>query len=64
MKFKPATAATVVDVVRRFADFLSREPETMRRVWAGDINAMFDRAVTEDAFGTEGQNDPRGDHRG
>ena len=29
----------------------------------GDINAFLNNLLNEDAFGTEGQLDPRGDHR-
>ncbi len=29
-----------------------------------DLNEFLDRLLEQDAFGTEGQNDPRGDHRG
>ena len=54
---------TLADVVHRFADYLAKESDESRRIWAKDINALFDRACAEDAFGTEMQLDPRGDHR-
>lgn len=28
-----------------------------------DLNTMLDSILEQDGFGTEGQNDPRGDHR-
>jgi len=28
-----------------------------------DLNSFLDQLLADDAFGTEGQNDPRGDHR-
>lgn len=62
-KFKPATAKTVADVVMRLADLIREEPPEARRVWAEQINEFLDDRLGEDAFGTEGQIDPRGDHR-
>lgn len=34
-----------------------------RRAAIDTLNAVLDRLLSEDFFGTEGQNDPRGDHR-
>lgn len=63
-EFKPATAKTVELVVRRFADYLKSEGAEMRKIWAYELNQFLDNQLDQDAFGTEGQCDPRGDHRG
>ncbi len=63
-QFKPVTPETMEHVMRVFADLLrdDRDPES-RKVWAYEINAFLDNQLDQDAFGTEGQCDPRGDHR-
>jgi hypothetical protein len=60
---KKATAKNVGDVLRRFAMLIESEPIELRRLYANDVNDLLDRLMGEDAFGTEGQLDPRGDQR-
>lgn len=66
MKFRPITAATLVGDLARFADFVSRlhptDDET-RQDLADWLNKKLNQLHRDDAFGTEGQCDPRGDHR-
>lgn len=62
-KFRPTTADTVVTDLRAFASFLERANEHDRRCAAGDLNNILDEWRILDSFGTEGQLDPRGDHR-
>lgn len=60
---KRATAKNVAAVLRKFADFVEKEEAECRRLYAADVNALLDKLAAEDAFGTEGQCDPRGDPR-
>ncbi len=63
-KFRRTTPETVVADMHAFADFLARSGEFDRKVAAGDLNTVLDEWHSNNAFGTEGQCDPRGDHRG
>jgi hypothetical protein len=63
MKFKPATAKTVAQVLRDMATACD-EDKGDAKVYAEAVNVMLDQLLDEDFFGTEGQCDPRGDHRG
>ena len=58
---------TLVEIVRATADFLESElkdasPNAIR-MYTYDFNALLDSWSDDDAFGTEGQLDPRGDQR-
>ena len=55
-KFKKAYA----DRLKAYAE--STEDES-RQAFCDDLNRFLDELSSEDAFGTEGQNDPRGDQR-
>ena len=61
--FVPASPATVSDVLRRYATWLDTQGAGIRSVHAVEINACLDQLLRADAFGTEGQCDPRGDPR-
>lgn len=69
MKFRPTTAVTVPADLRAFAAYLTNgvmsEPEgnLLRQEIAAWLNKKLDSLLSSDAFGTEGQHDPRGDHR-
>lgn len=63
MMYSPANQATVAVVLRRFAEWLEHESKEVRTDAANDINAVLDALLENDAFGTEGQTDPRGDRR-
>lgn len=58
---KRATVKNVVAVVRRLADLI--ESDDNKKLWAQDVNEFLDKLAGMDAFGTEGQLDPRGDQR-
>mgnify|MGYP000178518935 FL=1 len=62
-RFKPATCATVADVLMRWSDMVREEDRAGRTAWAALVNEKLDELLSNDAFGTEGQLDPRGDHR-
>lgn len=65
MKFRPTTAATLVDDLQAFSDEIVRGdwPKDARAETAAEFNNWMDILLAQDAFGTEGQCDPRGDHR-
>jgi hypothetical protein len=63
-KFEPANAATVGLVLDRYAEWLVGKPSEVRWEAARAINLHLNAMLRNDAFGTEGQDDPRGDHRG
>lgn len=64
-KFKRTSSKTLTAHLRAFADEIERNdwPDTLRKEAAREFNLWMDRLFEEDAFGTEGQCDPRGDHR-
>lgn len=64
MKFRRTTASTACADLRAFASFLEKNgsPEDLR-VAASNMNDVLDQWRAWDAFGTEGQLDPRGDPR-
>jgi hypothetical protein len=61
--FAPARPATVAAVLRRYATWLDKQDAETRSAHAHEINTYLDQLLRDDAFGTEGQCDPRGDHR-
>lgn len=63
-KYRDANRTTVCVILRRFADWLEKQDANTREDVSDDVNAMLDALKESDAFGTEGQSDPRGDHRG
>ena len=64
-KFRKTTAATVVKDLRAAAAWLAKHGHAMdKRDMAKHLNNGLDTLFGADSFGTEGQNDPRGDHRG
>jgi hypothetical protein len=61
---KKANKHNVVDVLRKFATFLEEDGSPDDKQSAADeINCILDEWLMQDAFGTEGQLDPRGDNR-
>jgi hypothetical protein len=65
MKFRPTTAKTLVTDLQAFAAEIRRSkwPDDARQETATEFNRWMDQLLGQDAFGTEGQCDPRGDHR-
>lgn len=64
-KFRKTTAATVAEDLRKFATWLEGKDISRweKSAAAGMLNEYLDEIFGEDGFGTEGQCDPRGDHR-
>lgn len=63
-KFRRTTVKTVVADLRALADWLEKDENTVtKRQIVPHVNNIYDSLLGEDAFGTEGQCDPRGDHR-
>jgi hypothetical protein len=61
--FAPAGTATITAVLRCYAAWLDKQDAATRTAHASEINVFLDQLLRDDAFGTEGQCDPRGDHR-
>lgn len=55
------TVKTLPDVLVRFVAWVSSQGRY--KEFADSFNAYLDQLASEDAFGTEGQCDPRGDGR-
>lgn len=60
--FKRTTKTTLVKHLRAFADQLEKD-KTSDKELADKFNEWMDELLGLDFFGTEGQCDPRGDHR-
>ncbi len=60
--FKRTTKSTLVKHLRAFADQLEKD-KTADKELADKFNEWMDDLLGQDFFGTEGQCDPRGDHR-
>lgn len=58
---KPMLPKDIPAVMARFTVFLMEEDEEAQQLWCDSLNDLFDEAQHQDAFGTEGQLDPRGD---
>lgn len=68
MKFRNTTPETLVRDLKKFAKLVEAWQDEDFPVDACDevcldFNRWMDRLLGQDAFGTEGQQDPRGDHR-
>lgn len=60
MKITPTNYCDVLDNLKEaFHGATKAEMKTL----CNSVNAMLDELRDDDFFGTEGQNDPRGDHR-
>jgi hypothetical protein len=59
---KPKTALAMDQVWQRLMAY-AREDKANEKSIAAAFNTMLDDLLDEDFFGTEGQCDPRGDHR-
>lgn len=65
-KFRRTNQRTLVADLHRFAGLLEKEirgNSDVAKELADEFNEWMDKLYGEDFFGTEGQNDPRGDHR-
>jgi hypothetical protein len=59
---KELAGASPTDLARRFHEILLL-PRERRVEIAEHMNSIFEDLLEQDFFGTEGQLDPRGDHR-
>lgn len=66
-KQKVTQRARTLKVLERFTalvkDMDEDECEAWAEAWADSLDALLDEAASNDAFGTDGQCDPRGDFR-
>ena len=65
MKGPAILAAKLPSVLMRFVHYVceTMEHPEATKAFCADFSDFLDRLSDEDAFGTEGQNDPRGDQR-
>lgn len=57
---KPATSKTICVVLEHYAAWLQQVPAHVRSDVAAAINKHLDEMRNDDAFGTDGRQDPRG----
>lgn len=57
------TRSNLAEVLVRFSSWVLSEPKESQELIVKDLNKLLDSYRDEDAFGTEGQLDPRGDQR-
>jgi len=66
-KYRKVTKTTVSRVLRAMAEQSDAEKKKDKdgfsQIYAEELNVLLDNLLNEDFFGTEGQLDPRGDHR-
>jgi hypothetical protein len=60
---KRVTSRNLRLVLDRLVDYAMRTEDEERQAFCHDLNLFLDELAAQDAFGTEGQNDPRGDQR-
>lgn len=63
MKTKKTNAKNVVKHLRNFTDFIEKQDKEGKDYVAMALNDLWNDMLMSDFFGTEGQCDPRGDHR-
>lgn len=63
MRCKKANPGNIRAVLSRLSRYISGQGGESLREWCDSLNRLLDDALANDAFGTEGQLDPRGDHR-
>lgn len=65
-KFEPVTEKNVVKVLKEIICQIEEDKENENQfatVYAEEVDMMLEHLFNQDFFGTEGQLDPRGDHR-
>lgn len=65
-KFRKATKTTIVRVLEAMIKQIKEDEEEYNQfaqVYSEEVDMMLDNLLNQDFFGTEGQLDPRGDHR-
>jgi hypothetical protein len=58
----PKTVKAMNEVWKRLMNFIGKD-KNKERIVAEEFKVMLDILLGDDFFGTEGQCDPRGDHR-
>lgn len=58
----PKTVIAMNEVWKRLMTFVGKD-KNKERIVAEEFNVMLDTLLGDDFFGSEGQSDPRGDHR-
>lgn len=58
----PKTVIAMNEVWKRLMTFVGKD-KNKERIVAEEFKVMLDTLLGDDFFGTEGQCDPRGDHR-
>lgn len=58
----PKTVIAMNEVWKRLMTFVGKD-KNKERIVAEEFKVMLDTLFGDDFFGTEGQSDPRGDHR-
>lgn len=60
---KRVTSRNLKAVMERLTTYALETEDEARQAFCEDLNRFLDDLANEDAFGTEGQCDPRGDQR-
>ncbi len=63
MKAKRVTSRNLAKVMERLTAYALETTDESRQAFCDDLNRFLDDLSAQDAFGTEGQLDPRGDQR-
>jgi hypothetical protein len=58
----PKTVKAMNEVWKSLMNFVGKD-KNKERIVAEEFKVMLDTLLGDDFFGTEGQSDPRGDHR-
>ena len=57
------TETNFLEIMDAIKDAFNNANSEDKEVWSSSIDGMLDDLLRSDFFGTEGQGDPRGDHR-
>jgi hypothetical protein len=60
---KRVTSRNLKQVMENLTKYALETEDEARQAFCDDLNRFLDDLANEDAFGTEGQRDPRGDQR-
>ena len=60
---KRVTSRNLLVVLDRLKEYAAATEDESRQAFCDDLNRFLDDLADQDAFGTEGQCDPRGDQR-
>lgn len=63
MRRKRVTSRNLEQVMERLTVYALETEDESRQAFCDDLNRFLDELADQDAFGTEGQCDPRGDQR-